>query len=59
MPIATAPRVAAYRLKYIVALICGLAMAKPKEIRVFRVEPKVISVRDYSNGFGHTDLVTV
>ena len=23
------------------------------------VEPKVISVLDYSKGFGHTDLVTV
>ncbi len=32
---------------------------KPEEIRVFRVEPKVISVLDYSKGFGHTDLVTV
>jgi nitroimidazol reductase NimA-like FMN-containing flavoprotein (pyridoxamine 5'-phosphate oxidase superfamily) len=34
-------------------------MPKPEEIRVFRVEPKVISVLDYSKGFGHTDLVTV
>jgi hypothetical protein len=33
-------------------------MPKPEEIRVFRVEPKVISL-DYSKGFGHTDLVTV
>ncbi len=32
---------------------------KPEEIRVFRVVPKVISVLDYSKGFGHTDLVTV
>ena len=32
---------------------------KPEEIRFFRVEPKVISVHDYSKGFGHTDLVTV
>lgn len=31
---------------------------KPEEIRVFRVEPKVISLLDYSKGFGHTDLVT-
>jgi hypothetical protein len=29
-------------------------MPKPEEIRVFRVEPKVISVLDYSKGFGHT-----
>ena len=34
-------------------------MPKPEEIRVFRVEPKVISLLDYSKGFGHTDLVTV
>ena len=32
---------------------------KPEEICFFRVEPKVISVLDYSKGFGHTDLVTV
>ena len=34
-------------------------LPKPEEIRVFRVEPKVISVLDYSKGFGHTDLVTM
>ncbi len=34
-------------------------MPKPEEISVFRIEPKVISVLDYSKGFGHTDLVTV
>jgi nitroimidazol reductase NimA-like FMN-containing flavoprotein (pyridoxamine 5'-phosphate oxidase superfamily) len=34
-------------------------MPKPEEIRVFRVEPQVISVLDYSKGFGHADLVTV
>ena len=33
-------------------------MPKAEEIRVFRVEPKVISVLDYSKGFGHADLVT-
>jgi hypothetical protein len=32
---------------------------KPEGIRVFRVEPMVISVLDYSKGFGHTDLITV
>lgn len=32
---------------------------KPEDIRVFRVEPKVVSVLDYSKGFGHADLVTV
>ena len=34
-------------------------MPKPEDIRVFRVEPKVISVLDYSKGFGHTDLAAV
>ena len=34
-------------------------MPTAKEIRVVRVEPKVISVLDYSKQFGHTDLVTV
>jgi nitroimidazol reductase NimA-like FMN-containing flavoprotein (pyridoxamine 5'-phosphate oxidase superfamily) len=34
-------------------------MPEPNEIRVFRVVPKVISVLDYSKGFGHADLVTV
>jgi hypothetical protein len=28
------------------------------ELSVFRVTPKIISVLDYSKGFGHTDLVT-
>jgi nitroimidazol reductase NimA-like FMN-containing flavoprotein (pyridoxamine 5'-phosphate oxidase superfamily) len=35
----------------------SLQMPKPGEIRVFRVAPMVISVLDYSKGFGHTDLV--
>jgi nitroimidazol reductase NimA-like FMN-containing flavoprotein (pyridoxamine 5'-phosphate oxidase superfamily) len=33
-------------------------MPTPEEIRIFRVTPTVISVLDYSKGFGHTDLVT-
>jgi nitroimidazol reductase NimA-like FMN-containing flavoprotein (pyridoxamine 5'-phosphate oxidase superfamily) len=28
------------------------------EVRIFRVTPMVISVLDYSKGFGHTELVT-
>ena len=32
-------------------------MPKFAEVRVFRVTPQVISVLDYSKGFGHTDLV--
>lgn len=30
----------------------------PDQVRIFRVIPTVISVLDYSKGFGHTDLVT-
>jgi hypothetical protein len=33
-------------------------MPSPEEVRIFRVTPIVISVLDYSKGFGHTDLVT-
>ena len=28
-------------------------------VAVYRVSPEVISVLDYSKGFGHTDLVTI
>jgi len=34
-----------------------LPMPKPEEVRIFRVTPTVISVLDYTKGFGHTDLV--
>lgn len=33
-------------------------MPTPEQARIFRVMPTVISVLDYSKGFGHTDLVT-
>jgi len=33
-------------------------MPNPDEIRLFRVTPTIISVLDYTKGFGHTDLVT-
>ncbi len=32
-------------------------MPKAEDVCIFRVEPEVISVLDYSKGFGHTDLV--
>jgi nitroimidazol reductase NimA-like FMN-containing flavoprotein (pyridoxamine 5'-phosphate oxidase superfamily) len=32
-------------------------MPTPEQVRIFRVIPEVISVLDYSKGFGHTDLV--
>lgn len=35
-----------------------LEMPKPEEVAIFRVTPTVISVLDYSKGFGHTELVT-
>jgi PPOX class probable F420-dependent enzyme len=35
-----------------------LPMPTPADVRIFRVTPKVISVLDYTKGFGHTDLVT-
>jgi len=35
-----------------------LPMLSPENTKIFRVTPTVISVLDYSKGFGHTDLVT-
>jgi nitroimidazol reductase NimA-like FMN-containing flavoprotein (pyridoxamine 5'-phosphate oxidase superfamily) len=35
-----------------------LPMPSPDDVRIFRVTPTVISVLDYSKGFGHADLVT-
>ncbi|MDR3509930.1 MAG: pyridoxamine 5'-phosphate oxidase family protein [Caulobacteraceae bacterium] len=34
-------------------------MPTADEVRIFRVTPSLVSVLDYSKGFGHTDLVTV
>jgi hypothetical protein len=45
-------------LKYPDAPPLPLKMPGPDEVRLFRVTPTVISVLDYSKGFGHTDLVT-
>jgi nitroimidazol reductase NimA-like FMN-containing flavoprotein (pyridoxamine 5'-phosphate oxidase superfamily) len=33
-------------------------MPGPEEVRIFRLTPTVISVLDYTKGFGHSDLVT-
>jgi hypothetical protein len=33
-------------------------MPSPDQVAIFRITPMVISVLDYSKGFGHTDLVT-
>ena len=35
-----------------------LQMPGPEQVRIFRVVPEVISVLDYTQGFGHTDLVS-
>ena len=35
-----------------------VAMPKPEDVRIFRLTPTIISLLDYSKGFGHTDLVT-
>lgn len=44
-------------LKYPQQTSFSLPMPKPEEVRIFRLTPTVISVLDYSKGFGHTDLV--
>jgi nitroimidazol reductase NimA-like FMN-containing flavoprotein (pyridoxamine 5'-phosphate oxidase superfamily) len=36
----------------------SIPLPSPDDIRLFRVTPIVISVLDYSKGFGHTELVT-
>lgn len=43
--------------KYSAQKSLPLPMPKPEEVRLFRVTPVVISVLDYTKGFGHTDLV--
>jgi nitroimidazol reductase NimA-like FMN-containing flavoprotein (pyridoxamine 5'-phosphate oxidase superfamily) len=45
-------------LKYPDMIALPIPMPSPDEVRLFRVTPMVISVLDYSKGFGHTDLVT-
>lgn len=34
-----------------------LPIPTPEDVRIFRVTPVVISMLDYSKGFGHADLV--
>lgn len=45
--------------KYATQISMPIQMPSPEEIRLFRVTPVVISVLDYSKGFGHTDLISV
>ena len=35
-----------------------MKMPTPEEVALFRVDPEVISVLDYTKGFAHADLVT-
>ena len=35
----------------------ALAMPEPQDVALFRLEPRVVSVLDYTKGFGHADLV--
>lgn len=35
-----------------------MRMPAPQEVALFRVEPSVISILDYTKGFGHTELVS-
>ena len=44
-------------LKYPQQASIPMPMPTPADVRIFRVTPMVISVLDYSKGFGHTDLV--
>lgn len=37
----------------------SLSMPRASQVAVFRIAPEVISVLDYSGGFGHTDLLTL
>ncbi|CAB3647629.1 pyridoxamine 5'-phosphate oxidase family protein [Trinickia soli] len=45
-------------LKYPDMHALPMPMPSPDQVRIFRVVPTVISVLDYSQGFGHTDLCT-
>jgi hypothetical protein len=45
-------------LKYPEQVSLPVPMPTPQDVRIFRVTPTVISVLDYSKGFGHTDLLT-
>jgi hypothetical protein len=45
-------------LKYPEQVALSVPMPTPEDVCIFRVTPTVISVLDYSKGFGHTDLLT-
>jgi nitroimidazol reductase NimA-like FMN-containing flavoprotein (pyridoxamine 5'-phosphate oxidase superfamily) len=45
-------------LKYPDAPPLPIKMPSPEDVCIFRVTPTVISVLDYTKGFGHAELVT-
>jgi nitroimidazol reductase NimA-like FMN-containing flavoprotein (pyridoxamine 5'-phosphate oxidase superfamily) len=45
-------------LKYPEQVSLPVPMPGPEDVRIFRLRPVVISVLDYTKGFGHTDLVS-
>src|SRR3954463_7136055 len=45
-------------LKYPEQVSLPVPMPTPQDVRIFGVTPTVVSLLDYSKGFGHTDLVT-
>ncbi len=45
--------------KYPEAQSLPLPMPKPEDVAIFRVTPTVVSLLDYTKGFGHTELVPV
>jgi len=47
-----------FPLKYPENIALPIPMPTPEDVRIFRVTPTVISVLDYSKGFGHTEFVT-
>jgi hypothetical protein len=46
-----------FPLKYPENIAVPIPMPTPDDVKIFRVTPTVISVLDYSKGFGHTELV--
>jgi nitroimidazol reductase NimA-like FMN-containing flavoprotein (pyridoxamine 5'-phosphate oxidase superfamily) len=47
-----------FPLKYPENIAVPIPMPTPEDVKIFRVTPTVISILDYSKGFGHTELVT-
>ena len=43
--------------RYPASIPLPMAMPTPDQIHIFKVTPSIISLLDYSQGFGHTELV--